>query len=105
MIGYVLKDEEGKYVSMLGGITDDWFKASKFNENGIESRKTYLKCGFKLHRFEVNEKGEEPVKLCGEYCNAKYLVSIDKEGLSLSCERCGLDKSLTGLISQRPLDY
>lgn len=58
MIGYMFKDEEGKYLSMHGGVTDDWFEASKFDEEGIKSRSIYLKCGYKLISFKVEKMTE-----------------------------------------------
>ena len=58
IIAYTLVNDEGNFISMTGGETDDWFKASKFDEEGIESRKVYLKCGFKLKKFKVIEEDE-----------------------------------------------
>lgn len=87
MIGYCLKNDEGKYLSMSGGTTDNWFEASKFDRSGIEARKMYLECGYTLFEFNITES--ETIKgLCGNYCDNKLTACIDNEGVSVICDKC-----------------
>lgn len=97
MIGYCLKNDDGKYLSMSGDPTDNWFEASKFDELGIESRKMYLKCGYELFSFEVNEY-KTPLKLCGEYCGNKYNAEIKQEGIFFGCEVCNKKQTLENTL-------
>lgn len=70
MIGYCLKNDEGKYLSMSGGRTTNWFEASKFDWSGIESRKMYLECGYTLFEFNITES-ETAKGLCGSYTSLR----------------------------------
>lgn len=97
MIAYVLKNEEGNYLSMSGGSTNNWFEASKFDEHGIKSREMYLKCGYSLYSFEVQEELVSP-KLCGEYCGNSYNVEVTKEGIVLGCSVCNKNKSIDSFV-------
>lgn len=88
MIGYVLKDSEGNYVSMTGGATTDWFKASKFDYEGIKSREMYLKCGYELYSFEVRESNKIIVCECGNYCSAEFDIDMRQDGFYKVCQHC-----------------
>lgn len=52
---YALRNKEGQFVSMSGGLTTDWFKASKFPESDIEKRMKYVDDTFELVIYEVQE--------------------------------------------------
>lgn len=52
---YTLIDDDGFYLGMDGGKTYNWIEASKFDEDGIEKRKMYLKCGYHLKKFKMEE--------------------------------------------------
>lgn len=88
MIGYVLMDSEGNYVSMTGGETKDWFKASKFDHDGIKSRTMYLKCGYELYSFEISIPQKAQPKACGEFCDSKMGIAIQQDGIFAECEKC-----------------
>jgi len=88
-----MKNEEGEYLSMGGGSTDNWFEASKFDKEGIKSREMYLKCGYELYNFEVKEY-KTPPKLCGEYCGNEYNLEMMQEGIFFGCNVCNKKQSL-----------
>lgn len=88
MIGYCMRNDEGEYLSMNGGSTASWFEASKFDRSGIESRKMYLECGYKVFKFDIQESEAAP-NICGNYCSNTMKVNLDNEGIYMSCDYCG----------------
>lgn len=59
MFVYALKNSNGQFLSMSGGLTKDWFQASKFPESEIEKRMKYVDGDFKLVTYTVEEVTEQ----------------------------------------------
>lgn len=52
---YALMNDENKFLSMSGGLTHDWFEASKFPVEQIERRLKFYGEDFFLMEYSVEE--------------------------------------------------